>query len=75
MATTEAAGAQGSANIGSVSKLADSVRANVQNVIVGKPAAIDLAIIALLCRGHALIEDVPGTGKTTMAKALSSSLG
>ena len=51
------------------------MRENVQRVIVGKPDAIDLAIVALLCRGHALIEDVPGTGKTTMAKALASSLG
>ncbi len=51
------------------------MRENVQKVIVGKPDAIDLAIVALLCRGHALIEDVPGTGKTTMAKALSASLG
>lgn len=47
----------------------------MQKVIVGKPDAIDLAIVALLSRGHALIEDVPGTGKTTMAKALAASLG
>ncbi len=59
----------------SVQALATTVRENVQQVIVGKPDAIDLAIVALLCRGHALIEDVPGTGKTTMAKALSASLG
>ncbi len=59
----------------SVQRLAASVRENVQTVIVGKPEAINLAIVALLCRGHALIEDVPGTGKTTMAKALSASLG
>lgn len=55
--------------------LASAVRENVQKVIVGKPDAIDLAIVALLSRGHALIEDVPGTGKTTMAKALAASLG
>ncbi len=59
----------------SVQTLATAVRENVQRVIVGKGDSIDLAIIALLCRGHALIEDVPGTGKTTMAKALSDSLG
>ena len=58
----------------SVRSLATAIRANVQRIIVGKPDAIDLAVIALLCRGHALIEDVPGTGKTTMAKALSASL-
>jgi len=43
-------------------------------VIVGKDGAINLAIVALLCRGHLLIEDVPGLGKTTLAKALASSL-
>lgn len=65
----------GQTDIESVRALATAVRENVQRVIVGKPEAIDLAIMALLCRGHALIEDVPGTGKTTMAKALSASLG
>ncbi|MBM3944602.1 MAG: MoxR family ATPase, partial [SAR202 cluster bacterium] len=44
-------------------------------VIVGKDAAIDLAVMALLCRGHVLVEDVPGIGKTTLAKALAQSLG
>lgn len=62
-------------DVSSVRTLATAVRENVQKVIVGKPEAIDLAIVALLARGHALIEDVPGTGKTTMAKALSASLG
>ena len=47
----------------------------MQRVIVGKSATIDLAIAALLARGHVLIEDVPGTGKTTLAKALATSLG
>lgn len=61
-------------DVQSVRTLAAAVRENVQQIIVGKSEAIDLAIIALLCRGHALIEDVPGTGKTTMAKALSGSL-
>ena len=55
--------------------MAVRVRENVQRVIVGKSAAIDLAMIALLCRGHVLIEDVPGIGKTTLAKALAASLG
>ena len=51
------------------------IRENVQRIIVGKGEAIDLALIALLCRGHVLVEDVPGIGKTTMAKALAQSLG
>jgi MoxR-like ATPase len=51
------------------------IRQNVQKVIVGKGEAIDLALTAILCEGHALIEDVPGTGKTTLAKAVATSLG
>ena len=58
-----------------VQSMATRLRDSVQRVIVGKDRAIDLAIIALLCRGHVLIEDVPGIGKTTMAKALAQSLG
>lgn len=47
---------------------------NIERVIVGKRNVIHLAIITLLCRGHLLIEDVPGLGKTMMARALASSL-
>lgn len=54
--------------------IAARIRENVQRVIVGKDEAIDLAIIALLCRGHILVEDAPGIGKTTLAKALAQSL-
>ncbi len=61
-------------SIANVRELANRVRENVQRVIVGKSESIDLAIIALLCRGHVLIEDVPGTGKTTLTKALAASL-
>ena len=61
-------------SITNVRDLAGRVRENVQRVIVGKSASIDLAVIALLCRGHVLIEDVPGTGKTTLTKALAASL-
>lgn len=56
-------------------ELAARVRQAVQRVVVGKSAQIDLAIACLLARGHVLIEDVPGTGKTTLAKALASALG
>ena len=61
--------------IDTVQRLAVSVRENVQRVIIGKAATIDLAMIALLCRGHVLVEDVPGTGKTTLAKTMAASLG
>ena len=47
---------------------------NIAKVIVGKEEAIEYALIALLCRGHVLIEDVPGVGKTTLASALAKSL-
>ncbi len=51
------------------------VRDNIQRVIVGKEEPINLALVAVLCEGHILIEDVPGIGKTTLAKALAASLG
>ncbi|MBL7199998.1 MAG: MoxR family ATPase [Anaerolineae bacterium] len=58
-----------------VEETARRIIQNVQAVIVGKGEAIELALIALLCEGHVLLEDVPGIGKTTMAKAISRSLG
>ncbi|MFH1775344.1 MAG: MoxR family ATPase [Chloroflexota bacterium] len=48
---------------------------NIQKVIVGKPRALEMAVVAVLCEGHILIEDVPGIGKTTLAKTLARSLG
>lgn len=54
--------------------LIDQLKRNISTVIVGKEYAIELALIALICKGHVLIEDVPGTGKTTMASALAKSL-
>lgn len=64
---TEAVAAQ-------VSRLAAQVRENIGKVIVGKEAAVELLLVALLADGHVLIEDVPGVGKTTLAKSLAKSL-
>ncbi|MDI6764106.1 MAG: MoxR family ATPase [Thermodesulfobacteriota bacterium] len=47
---------------------------NIEKVIVGKKEVIDLALITLLCRGHLLIEDVPGVGKTMLARSIANSL-
>jgi MoxR-like ATPase len=52
----------------------DRLRANVASVLLGKPEAIQMALVALLADGHLLIEDVPGIGKTLLAKALARSL-
>jgi MoxR-like ATPase len=48
---------------------------NVEKVIIGKRASIELLVVALLCEGHVLIEDVPGTGKTMLARSIAISLG
>lgn len=58
-----------------IEDMAARVRQNVQKVIVGKDDAINLVLVAVLCEGHVLLEDVPGTGKTTLAKAVAQSLG
>ncbi len=57
-----------------ISSAAAALRANVSRVMVGKDELINLAFVALLCEGHLLLEDVPGIGKTTLAKALAKSL-
>jgi len=59
----------------SVKESAERVVANVERVIVGKHVEVRMALVALLCEGHILIEDVPGVGKTMLAKALSRSIG
>jgi MoxR-like ATPase len=55
-------------------RFAQLLTKNVGKVIVGKEQAVELLMIAMLCRGHVLIEDVPGVGKTTLASALARSI-
>ncbi|GAB4564950.1 MAG: MoxR family ATPase [Anaerolineae bacterium] len=62
-------------DVAPVQRLADAVRENVGKVIVGKESVVELLLVSLLCEGHVLLEDVPGIGKTTLAKTLARSLG
>jgi MoxR-like ATPase len=58
-----------------IQDFASQITQNVERVIIGKAEAIELLMVALLCDGHILIEDVPGVGKTMLARALAISLG
>ena len=58
-----------------VQEFSDRLVANIENVIVGKRETIELGVITLLCQGHLLIEDVPGVGKTMLARSVARSIG
>jgi len=58
-----------------VQTVAKAICDNVEKVIIGKRSAVELSVIGLLCQGHLLIEDVPGVGKTMLARSLSKSIG
>ena len=58
-----------------VQSFTEKVIRNIEKVIVGKRESVELAVIALLCQGHLLIEDVPGVGKTMLARSLARSVG
>jgi MoxR-like ATPase len=63
------------AEVDAIRSVAETLQASVERVIVGKSQVVRFALVALLCEGHILLEDVPGIGKTTLAKAIARSLG
>jgi MoxR-like ATPase len=64
----------GGADLETLSRVVDRIRANVERVIEGKPNVVSSALVVLLAEGHLLIEDVPGVGKTMLSKALARSI-
>src|SRR5690625_3527346 len=58
----------------SIKQMTDRIKQNIQQVIVGKNETIDHILVALISSGHVLLEDVPGTGKTLLARTLADSL-
>jgi MoxR-like ATPase len=73
-AATLAAGAVGDTRLADARAVVEDVARSVERVISGKPEAVRLSLVALLAEGHLLIEDVPGVGKTMLAKALARSI-
>src|SRR5690606_892990 len=61
-------------DVSTIQTTAQQIRQQVSRVVVGKDQVVDLLLIALFCEGHVLLEDVPGIGKTTLAKTLARCL-
>ncbi len=61
--------------VAAIQVIAARAQENIARAIVGKAEIVELLLVALLCEGHVLLEDVPGTGKTSLARALAASLG
>ena len=59
----------------SIYKVYHALKDNVSKKIIGKDTIVDKCIVTLLCNGHLLLEDIPGTAKTTLAKAIATSIG
>jgi MoxR-like ATPase len=74
MCSVKKAATIGKPDLKSASELIDKLRDSIELVIVGKTQVVELAITALIARGHLLIEDVPGVGKTVLAKAIAKSV-
>ena len=73
-ATSGRASVEGQAELAEVAELCGRIAASIQHVIVGKPDVVRLALVTLLAEGHLLVEDVPGVGKTSLAKAMARSI-
>src|SRR5205814_2310833 len=74
METTEAARVEGSDRFAAAARLADRFLENIESVVHGKREQIKLVLAALVCGGHVLFEDVPGTAKTVLARAIAQSI-
>ncbi|MFL5965199.1 MAG: AAA family ATPase, partial [Gaiellaceae bacterium] len=74
METTEAARVEGSDRFAAAARLADRFLENIESVVHGKREEVKLVLAALVCGGHVLFEDVPGTAKTVLARAIAQSI-